>query len=490
MLIDGSESALRSGAAGAEGAGSVAGGAHAPAWTGANGASLANDSALSEYEVDRWRLESATLPRLEPQGKAEPIATALLPVAPGEAGLLLVLYEGGGIATFNLTGALTPSAEYASQALWSGGSGAGDALSTSLLTMALASLLLGLALLCIGARFGLPVAPTGSWALRPMAWLRASLRFVAELALAPALAATLLIWPDLQWAPLEEPPEPRPNRAAATPAAAAPPGAAPTGAATPAAAQAAGGLTPLQPLGAAATAWIAATTAADIAAGGTLGAAAEAYIAAQTAADADMVAATVAATMATSPFAVAATTAAASVAPISAVAQPFEPYEPTGAVPGIGAVPGPMANAATVANAAAYAAYAADARRLLNGSAVVLGTSPHNVVAPSQLQPQQLGRPAAAPAAASTASTAAPFGPTTAAFAAANAASSTTGAVPAASMLRPPLHSGLHHTCAPGSSSTAHASPAPAFRFTPYAPPPAAASAALAPPDSDTEVVD
>ena len=466
------------GAAGAEGAGSAPGGAHAPAWTGANGATLANDSALSEYEVDRWRLESATLPRLEPQGKAEPIATALLPVAPGEAGLLLVLYEGGGIATFNLTGALTPSAEYASQALWSGGSGAGDALSTSLLTMALVSLLLGLALLCIGARFGLPVAPTGSWALRPMAWLRTSLRFVAELALAPALAATLLIWPDLQWAPLEEPPEPRPNRAAATPAAAAPPGAATPGATTPAAAQAAAsateGFTPT--VGAAAAAYIAAATAAGV------------DIAAADDDDVDIAAAAAAAATATASLIVAATTPTASVAPMPAAAQPFEPYEPTGPVPGIGAVPGTMAHAANIANAATYAAYAADARRLLNGSAVVLGTSPHNVVAPSQLQPQQLGRPAAV---AATASIAAPFGPTTAAFAAANAASSATGAEPATSMLRPPLHSGLHHTCAPGSSSTAHVSPAPAFRFTPYAPPPAPASAALAPPDSeDTEVVD
>jgi hypothetical protein len=460
---------------------------------GANGATLANDSALSEYEVDRWRLESATLPRLEPQGKAEPIATALLPVAPGEAGLLLVLYEGGGIATFNLTGALTPSAEYASQALWSGGSGAGDALSTSLLTMALALLLLGLALLCIGARFGLPVAPTGSWASRPMAWLRTSLRFVAELALAPALAATLLIWPDLQWAPLEEPPEPRPNRAAATPAAAAPPGAATPGATTPAAAQAtasaAEGFTPTD--GDAAAAYIAAATAAgvDIAAAVTD----DVDIAAAVADDVDIAAAddddvdiaaavAAAAATATAPFAVAATTAAASVAPISAVAQPFEPYDPTGAVPGIGAVPGTMAHAANVANATAYAPYAADAQRLLNGPVVVPGTSPHNVVAPSQLQPQQLGRPA---------SIAAPFGPTTAAFAAANAASSATGAEPAASMLRPPLYSGLHRTCAPGSSSTAHVSPAPAFRFTPYAPPPTAASAAPALPGSeDTEVVD
>ena len=450
------------GGAGAEGAGSAPGGAHAPAWTGANGATLANDSALSEYEVDRWRLESATLPRLEPQGKAEPIATALLPVAPGEAGLLLVLYEGGGIATFNLTGALTPSAEYASQALWSGGSGAGDALSTSLLTMALASLLLGLALLCIGARFGLPVAPIGSWALRPMALLRTSLRFVAELALAPALAATLLIWPDLQWAPLEEPPEPRPNRAAATPAAAAPPGAATPGGTAPAAAHAAAsaaeGFTP------------------------TAGAAAGAHVA--TGDDDDVgIAAAAAAGTATAPFAIAATTAAASGAPMPAAAQPFEPFEPTGAVPGMAAVPGAAARATSAANVAAYAA---DARRLLNGSAAVLGTSPHNVVAPSQLQPQQLARPAAAAAAA--ASIASPFGPTTAAFAAASAASSATSAEPAASMLRPPLH-----TCASGSSFTAHVSPAPAFRFTPYAPPAAAAAATLAPPDSvseDTEVVD
>lgn len=440
------------GGAGAEGAGSAPGGAHAPAWTGANGATLANDSALSEYEVDRWRLESATLPRLEPQGKAEPIATALLPVAPGEAGLLLVLYEGGGIATFNLTGALTPSAEYASQALWSGGSGAGDALSTSLLTMALASLLLGLALLCIGARFGLPVAPIGSWALRSMAWLRTSLRFVAELALAPALAATLLIWPDLQWAPLEEPPEPRPNRAAATPAAAAPPGAATPGGTAPAAAHAAAsaaeGFTPAA------------------------GAAAAAHVAADDDDDVGIVAAAAAGT-ATAPFAIAATTAAASVTPVPYAGE-FAP------MPGMAAVPGATARAANAANVAAYAA---DARRLLDGSASVLGTSPHNVVAPSQLQPQQLARPAAAAAAASIAS---PFGPTTAAFAAASAASSATGAEPAASMLRPPLH-----TCAPGSSFTAHVSPAPAFRFTPYAPPAAAAAATKASPDSeDTEVVD
>ena len=67
-----------------------------------------------------------------------------------------MLYEGGAVASFNLSGTLVPSAEYASHgALWGGG-GAEAALSMSLLTMALASLLLGVALIYLGARFGLP----------------------------------------------------------------------------------------------------------------------------------------------------------------------------------------------------------------------------------------------------------------------------------------------------------------------------------------------
>ena len=152
-------------------------------------AMLADDGSDDDARLT-WRLEAANLPRLAGlPSKAEPLAMLLLP-SPASQAAILVMYEGGALASFNLTDALVASAEYAA-----GGTAASpptrSALTIALTVVALVALVIGLTMLIVGMRLGMATVPS----VRPIALIRAALRVVAELMLTPAVAAFMLLWP-------------------------------------------------------------------------------------------------------------------------------------------------------------------------------------------------------------------------------------------------------------------------------------------------------
>ena len=114
-----------------------------------------------------WRLETAQLPRVDGLNKAEALAMLMLPAAAGES-VVLLLYEGGVLGSYNLTEALTPSAEYAAGTLllarpsWS--------LSVGLALLGAAAVLLLAVLGYLGVRIGIH-ATLASWATYPRARL-------------------------------------------------------------------------------------------------------------------------------------------------------------------------------------------------------------------------------------------------------------------------------------------------------------------------------
>ena len=155
-----------------------------------------------------WRLESASLPRLSGlPSKAEPLSMLLLPGGGGSGGggskegfggtSVLILYEGGALASYNLTSALVPSAEYAAGGTTSTSTITHrSSLSIALMTVAIVALVIGISMLFVGLRLGL--TGTDSLAsLRPWSVLRSFLRLMVELMLTPAVALLMLIFPRL-----------------------------------------------------------------------------------------------------------------------------------------------------------------------------------------------------------------------------------------------------------------------------------------------------
>ena len=113
-----------------------------------------------------WRLESASLPRLSGlPSKAEPLSMLLLPSGGGSGGggkegfggtSVLILYEGGALASYNLTSALVPSAEYAAGGTTSTSTITHrSSLSIALMTVAIVALVIGISMLFVGLRLGL-----------------------------------------------------------------------------------------------------------------------------------------------------------------------------------------------------------------------------------------------------------------------------------------------------------------------------------------------
>ena len=78
-----------------------------------DGSSGGLDGAVDGASQSTWRLEAASLPRLAGlSSHADPLSMLLLPSEADDT-LVLLLYEGGAVASYNLSGALVASAEYA-----------------------------------------------------------------------------------------------------------------------------------------------------------------------------------------------------------------------------------------------------------------------------------------------------------------------------------------------------------------------------------------
>jgi hypothetical protein len=115
--------------------------------------SRADDPFSDDASQSTWRLETATLPRVRGlHPNTEPLAMLLLPT-PTTQPAVLVLYEGGAVASYNLTSALQASAEYAAGGL--SPSGTLSSLSIALMAVAVVGLVLGMTMLFVGMRLGM-----------------------------------------------------------------------------------------------------------------------------------------------------------------------------------------------------------------------------------------------------------------------------------------------------------------------------------------------
>ena len=106
---------------------------------------------------------------------------------------MLVLYEGGAVASYNLTHALVASAEYAA-----GGAtppvGERLSLSAILIGLAVLALLLGVTMLSLGMRLGVRNAANPS----VLSVVSGAVVLAGELVLTPVVAVALFVWPTLR----------------------------------------------------------------------------------------------------------------------------------------------------------------------------------------------------------------------------------------------------------------------------------------------------
>jgi len=175
-----------------------------------------------------WRLEGTSLPKIDSLSKVDPIAMLVLPqpeqqpaTATAHASThdsdtaavrtddtsVLVLYEGGFLVSYNLSGSLISDQEYSIGALTL--TAASTSFWVHILIFLVIAMLLSMLVLCVGLRFGLQWTVV-AWPIYPIMWAHAALRFIFDFVLGPVLAAVHLVLPGVRLN--RNAPPPRMNR--------------------------------------------------------------------------------------------------------------------------------------------------------------------------------------------------------------------------------------------------------------------------------------